>query len=258
MSNPKTDKKIAISLFVSSIICLIAVLLFSDDISLTDKEPATSPDRKWTLPTDNIDIATISDIQLIAPKQQYIDIEIAIEDRDDISVIHNNCNDDCDKHFNINKLQSFIENNTLTLDFTQTAIKKRGHETIVIKLPHKDWRISCDKKHTFNCEKITNHSAPINFTLIANENINITGNFKQLTIWQSSNLYIRSGKIDTFSVFGNTINAYFYEADIKKINLHSSVKGTFQTDNLTLPQRTTWQPLTETEKTKLEALLGQN
>ncbi len=263
MSNPKTDKKIAISLFVSSIICLIAVLLFSDDIYLTDKEPATSQNRKWTLPTDNIDMASISEIQLIAPKEQHINIGIAIENREDISVVHSNCNDNCDKQFNINKLQSSIENNTLTLDFTQTVIKEEGYATVVIKLPSKDWQISCDKKHTFDCETVTNHSAPINFTLIADADVYVKGNFKQLTIWKLSRQHyqeqrILSGKIDTFSVYGNTVNIDFYKTDIKKINLHSSAEGRFRTNNLALLQRTTWQPLTEAEQTKLETLSEQN
>ncbi len=262
MNARRTDIKIAISLFVSSLLCLAVVVLFSDSIYLQPIKQATPQPAEWTLPKEQT--MKVSNIRFLKPNQGEITLAIMIEDRENIKIIDDNCYDDCNKKFNIGKLQSSVKNNQLIIDLAQTVIKEWVHKKIMIKLPSKDWQIRCTEegatiKGRLYCGSTTNNSKPINYKLIADGSSRFTGNFQQLSVWQLSGLpylsqTIKSGNINTFTVYSKIIDVSFHKADIQHINLHGPVKGKFETDNFALLQRTTWQTLTETEKSQLAEL----
>ncbi len=135
----------------------------------------------------------------------------------------------------------------------------------MIKLPSRDWQIKCPatiEKSAISCEGVTNNAKPINLEWIANSYNHIEGNFQHLTVWQLNDLpyqasqQITAGKIDTFTAYGNKVHIGFDDVAIQHIDIHSFAKGKFETDNFTLLERTTWQPLTETEKNRLAAFIG--
>ncbi|MBS9781182.1 MAG: hypothetical protein KGV56_01685 [Gammaproteobacteria bacterium] len=262
--NEKKSQKIAIALFSTSLLCLALVLLLSGNIYVSNKRQAVPPQHtEWILSTESSEVASVSNIDFIAPKQDHfhLNIDFKIEEREDIKVADESCYDDCNKIFDISKLQSSMKNKTLTLDFTQTIVDKNHqnyeHKRIVIKLPNKDWNFKCINDNVLTCKTIRNQSKqPINLTLTSDYGIDIYGNFNQLTLWQLSGRShdIESGNINNLTIYSPNASLDISDTKINQIDIHSDSKGYFRIEDLSLLDRTTLQPLTDAEREKITQL----
>ncbi len=262
--NEKKSQKIAIVLFSTSLLCLTLVVLLSGNIYVSKKRQTVPPQHtEWILSTESSEVASVSNIDFIAPEPGHfhLNIDFKIEEREDIKVADESCYDDCNKIFDISKLQSSMKNKTLTLDFTQTIVDKNHqnyeHKRIVIKLPNKDWNFKCINDNVLTCKTIRNQSKqPINLTLTADYGVDIFGNFNQLTLWQLSGRShdIESGNINNLTIYSQNAAVDISDTKVNHIDIHSDTKGYFRIEDLSVLKRTTLQPLTDAEREKITQL----
>ncbi len=259
--NEKKSQKIAIALFSTSLLCLALVVLLSGNLYVSKKRQAVPPQNtEWILSTESSEVANVSNIDFIALKKGHFNfnIDFEIEDREDIKVADESCYNQCNKVFDISKLQSSMKNKTLTLDFTPTIVDKNHqnyeHKRIVIKLPNKDWDIKCIADNVLTCKTIRNKSKqPINLTLTADYGVDIFGNFNQLTLWQLSGRShdIESGNINNLTIYSPNAAVDISDTTVNHIDIHSDKKGFFRIEDLSLLKRTSMQPLTDAEREKI-------
>ncbi len=251
--NEKKSQKIAIALFSTSLLCLALVVLMSGNIYVSKKRQDIPPQHtEWILSAENSEVTKLSSIGIVAPKQGDIRLFFEIEDRENIKVIHDSCDYNCNQTFDVSKLQSSINNKTLTVDFTNTVIKDNDVERVIIKLPTKDWNILCaDKATTLSCKGIDSDK-PINLTLTSNDDMVISGNFNQLSLWQVNYGYDIRGKINTINMYSPNASVDLRYTTVNRINIHSDAeKGDFWINDFSLLERTTLQPLTDAEREKI-------
>ncbi len=255
-------KKIAMGLFIASLLCIVIVIISSDRIYLHDSTPTPSQHTEWRLSEE--EASDISAMELVLPSKGWLTAKVDIEERDDILIQHIDCYGECNKEFDISQLQATISHHQLQLDFAKVAIKDNVSSEILIKLPRRDWQIKNIESiiDEYHLRAVTNEGEAVNLEWISNNSVTINGNFKQLTLWSVGcscsslkELNIKDSKINRVNIYGESFDASFMTTDIKQINLHSSDNNHFEMDNLNLLQRIKWQPLSEAEREKIHALM---
>ncbi|MBS9777806.1 MAG: hypothetical protein KGV50_03485 [Gammaproteobacteria bacterium] len=255
-----TSQKKAIILFIASLICIAIVIISSSRIGFDYAKKEEPPQNtEWSLSSQQT--ANLSAIEILpSTTKANIYVSFVIEERDSIKVSHDDCRRECNRYFDISKLQSTISDKTLRLDFSNTATDS-SLQIVTITLPSRDWGITClpKQEQEFECKEFSNYTVPINLEWISNDDIAIIGKYKQLDIWQVDSsgyaeITARKLQAESLDVYGKEFDINFINSNIEHINLHSSKDSSFDTDNLMLIQRTKWQRLSQKEQNRLDAL----
>ncbi len=262
--NNISAQKIGMALFAASLSCLVVVIVLSSfNIRLNRDEVIPKQRTTWTLPSKSDNFSQLSTLNLLAPKVGNIDIDIVIEERKSIQIVHNNCHNYCNRIFDISQLQSTVDGQQLRLHF-DTTTQDRNYQSVTVRLPARNWRIACPAANSLDCSEITSkHANPIQLDWMTYGDTKVSGKFSRLNIWQLDNFSSHEhsihsgGNVEKLAVYGEQVELGLF-SPIGQVNIHSTHNGSLELYDFNLLKRIHWQPLTAADRATLQHLRDQD